>query len=756
MARKVKTDKRAKFRIADQYGWREHDVVRENSMPRENQREFIGWVEINPKGRAIGGSYGTWTITYHVGAFGIDDGGMLKIAIRDMSDWGQFQTENHTAPDYLTVATNGDAQLRLQLNPRGSIRPWRRTIDITVYDGCLTPGDTITITIGDRSEGSPGARAQTFCEKTFEFRTLIDPFGAGVFSRLEDSPELEIISGEAAKLVVILPSEMVSDQLTWVAVKAEDRWGNPSASYEGEVEFISSIPLDGLPRVYRFTPHDQGVVIFEAIRPQGEAILTVTAHDRSRQLLAESNPAICQKNPSQFRPYWGDLHGQSEETIGTNSVEDYFRFAREKALIDFTCHQGNDFQITKKTWDEIMKQTQAFHTPHRFVTFLGYEWSAITSAGGDHNVMFSGDEGQIHRSSHWQVDDKEDSDADRYPIRELYEEFKGKEAILVPHVGGRRANLAYHDPELEPLIEVYSHWGCFEWFLEEALRRGYRVGVTAGSDGHRGRPGASYLGAATAGVYGGLTCILAWELTREALWEAMKKRRVYATSGERILLNVMADGHWMGEEYASQTAPTFSITAVGTVPVERLELKRGLETIFHYDPLEEASHGSNRIKFAWSGARGYDRGRRTVWDGSLQIDQGKILHAEGYAFDSLVEGITSVETRMVQWRSVTTGDEDGVIVELECPDETTLTFTSAPATFSLPLREVTARPTVIDAGRVKQQVTLKRIVKNPTVRRVNLIVTDEAPRVGWNAYYVRLLQVNGSLAWSSPIYLYYR
>jgi len=457
-----------------------------------------------------------------------------------------------------------------------------------------------------------------------------------------------------------------------------------------------------------------------------------------------------------IRYYWGDLHGQSEETIGKNSVEDYFRFAREKALIDFSCHQGNDFQITRETWEEIMKQTQAFHTPHRFVTFLGYEWSAITSAGGDHNVMFPGDEAQIHRSSHWQVDDKGDSETDRYPIRELYEEFKGKDVILVPHVGGRRANLASHDPELEPLIEVYSHWGCFEWFLEEALRRGYRVGFTAGSDGHRGRPGASYLGAATAGVYGGLTCILARELTREALWDAMKKRRVYATSGERILLKVMADGHWMGEEYESQTYPTFSISALGTASIELLELKRGVETIFEYAPLEEASQGSNRIKIAWSGARGYDRGRRTVWDGSLQIDQGKILHAEGYAFDSPVEGITGADDRMVQWRSVTTGDEDGVIVELECPEETILTFTSVPATFSIPLREITAKPTVIDAGGVKQQVILKRIVKNPNMRSVNLTFTDETPQVGWNAYYVRLLQVNGSLAWSSLISLHHR
>ena len=44
--------------------------------------------------------------------------------------------------------------------------------------------------------------------------------------------------------------------------------------------------------------------------------------------------------------HWGDLHGQSGETVGTNPAETYFRYARDKAFIDIVGHQGNDFQIT--------------------------------------------------------------------------------------------------------------------------------------------------------------------------------------------------------------------------------------------------------------------------------------------------------------------------------------------------------------------------------------------------------------------------
>ena len=56
----------------------------------------------------------------------------------------------------------------------------------------------------------------------------------------------------------------------------------------------------------------------------------------------------------------------------------------------------------------------------------------------------------------------------------------------------RTADLRWHEPTLERLIEVHSTHATSEWFLMEALQRGYRMGVTAGSDSVDGRPGASH------------------------------------------------------------------------------------------------------------------------------------------------------------------------------------------------------------------------------------------------------------------------
>ena len=59
----------------------------------------------------------------------------------------------------------------------------------------------------------------------------------------------------------------------------------------------------------------------------------MSATDSEHGLEAEGNPLRCVENRGTHQPFWGDLHGQSEETVGTNPVSSYFRFAREAALV---------------------------------------------------------------------------------------------------------------------------------------------------------------------------------------------------------------------------------------------------------------------------------------------------------------------------------------------------------------------------------------------------------------------------------------
>ena len=717
-------------------------------MNESEIRALYGWAEIDPAAPVVAGSVGTWRIIYHVGRYGVDDGGVVKFAWRDVSDWAVPQFENPSAPEYATVSTTGPASLRARFEKQRYIRPWRLCVTVDVFDDSLSEGDSITLTLGDTSGGSPGSRAQTFCKDAFEFRVAVDWCGTWVYTEVP-SPKIPIISGPPHRLVVLGPSETAPDEEGWIGVKAEDVWGNPSTGYAGTVQ-INAGGLTGLPETYQFQSTDRGVHRFEGVKAAKTGIYRVGAEDSESGLAAEGNPLRCVDARGTYQPFWGDLHGQSEETVGTNPVSSYFRFARESALVDFAGHQGNDFQITEAVWTEIKAQANTQYHPGRFVTFVGYEWSANTPLGGDHNVYYPGNDGPLHRSSHVLIPDKSDIDTDCTHVTELYATLRGQDVLLLPHVGGRYANLNWHDPKLEPLIEVYSEWGEFEWFLREALEKGYRVGFTAGSDDHKGRPGAAPPGSGSFGVYGGLTCIYAAELTREGLWEALKARRCYGTTGQRILLEVTADGQPMGAAYQANRPPQISVKVLGTAPIERVDIFRGLQLIHTFPATTERA--DDQIRVAWSGQRIRARNRLVRWDGSIEIDRGRILGAEGYAFDTPAEGLEAVTERTVSWKSVTTGDADGVVLRLDAPPETILDFKTSTLNRTVLLQKIKDSPVVLDAGGIDMKVVFERLPLG-VGGEVAFTFREAALPTGCHPYWVRVLQTDGAKAWASPIYV---
>jgi hypothetical protein len=140
---------------------------------------------------------------------------------------------------------------------------------------------------------------------------------------------------------------------------------------------------------------------------------------------------------------------------------------------------------------------------------------------------------RIRRSSHILVEGQTSTDA-IYTADAL---FRGLERRRHCHRPCRRryADLKYaHDGRLERAVEVHSTWGTFEWILHDAFEKGYRVGVVCHSDDHKGRPGATRPGASSFRRDRWPTCYFMPDLTRDALFEALRQRRHYGTSGARI------------------------------------------------------------------------------------------------------------------------------------------------------------------------------------------------------------------------------
>jgi len=742
----------------------------------------LGHARIEPAGAFEAGSYASFTLTYTAGTFGIDDSGSLRVVFRFASDQGNPQFDNPSGANYCTVEASNGAILQLRWDPKGNVRPWDRTLWIKVVKGYLKEGDRIVIRFGVTDHGGPGMRLQTFCEDTFEFRVLVDPIATFNFQTLPEQPMISIVPGPPERFVAVLPTRRRPGETFSLKVKGEDKWGNPSDRCEARLKVEASGPIEGLPETIELAPGPFG---FEfgglSLAEPGEA--AVVLKNEAGNVVAETNPLVVEDTP--LVHFWGDLHGQSEETIGTGSARAYFAFARDRAFVDACGHQGNDFQITDEFWHELNRITEEFDAPGSYIALPGYEWSGNTALGGDRNVFFPNEDRIIRRSSHALIEDQATAKYDCTTAGELFEAFAEAgefDVVCYAHCGGRYADIGLaHDGRFEKSVEVHSSWGTFEWLLADALKFGYRVGVVCNSDGHKGRPGASYPGAGKFGAIGGLTCYLMEELSRPALLDCLRKRHHYGTTGGpagRPVIDLEASFSGDGTLYHDDPAlgpaggrttrealmgdlvhlpegeMELSVSILASSPIERVDVFNGAELVETIRPYCEADLGA-RIRLLWEGAEYRGRFREVIWDGTATFEGNRIASASPVNFLNRDKTLERQGGDGLFWKALTTGNFGGFDVSLESAEDGRLSFRTPLVSFDLPVAEIGYEDRVFDnSGELPRFVKVFRLPQENPHRRLSFTRKVPLRAEGDNAVYIRLTQEDGTRAWTSPVYVW--
>ncbi len=742
--------------------------------------ELSGTATIEPSGAIEAGSWETFTLVYTAGFYGIDDSGSIKIVSRFASDQTNPQFDDPTAPGYTTVTASNNAKLEVRYDPKGNVRPWDRTLYIKIVNGFMKEGDTITIVFGERSGGSPGMRLQTFCEDTFEFRVLVDAIATYTYVSVPEQPEISIVSGLPVTWRAVAPTMHPAGQPFRLCLKAEDKWGNPSDKINTNVTLRCAPTLPGLPQSVSFRPGEFAQII-EGLSADEPGIYNIEVLDEAGGVLAKCNPIrIVEPVPDQLLHFWGDVHGQSEETIGTGSAREYLEFARDKAFVDVTGHQGNDFQITKEFWAELNGLIGEFNASGSFVTLPGYEWSGNTFLGGDRNVFYMTEDRPIYRSSHALINDLSDADTDCGTAGELFEKLieNGEDAICLAHCGGRYADVKVaHDGRVETAVEVHSSWGTFEWILHDALEMGYRMGVVCNSDGHKGRPGASYPGSAKFGAIGGLTCFLTSELTRAAIFDCYRKRHHYGTTGNRMILDVNARFDETGELFHDDPAlgdaqgrtsreammgdivhlPTGEVSlrvhVTGSAPIERIDIFNGLEHVSTHRPYTKDELG-NRIRVIWEGAEYRGRFRQVIWDGEAEFSGNRVTKASGINFFNEDKTLDRTSDNSLQWKALTTGNYGGFDAWLEDAEAGVVKIETPVVSQSINIADIGFEDIEFDAAKLGRKLRLFRLPDENAHMEMTIEQKINLRDTGDNALYVRVTQEDGNQAWSSPIYIF--
>ncbi len=557
------------------------------------------------------GSAGRWRFVYEARGEGIAVGGSLHFKVSPFWRWSQPWCAQDAGGDRSTSEASARASQRPGLTEFATDASGlelelivSEMSALAVIKGRpLAAGEQVSIVYG---AGAAGARADDFAERGAPFWFAVDADGDGVSAFVAQPARVDIAAAAPRRLVATLNSGAEPGELVRLTLAVLDAVGNAGVAFEGRVE-ISHVPDGwGLPEAVDFHAGDGGVQTLE-FRPPEEGVFRLFL-DGPGELDTLSNPLVVLKGTEPVR--WADLHGHSHVSDGTGTPEDYYRYARDVSALDIVALTDHDHYGFKKldadpeTWQRIREAVRNAHEPGRFVALLGYEWTSWIH-GHRHVLSFDEQLGLEVLSS---------ADPAFETPRQLWDALEGQAALTFAHHSAGRpiaTNWSFRpDPHMEPVTEIVSVHGSSEAmdspyriggpldgnFVRDVLDQGMRFGFIGSGDSHDGHPGLPQF-SNPSGV-GGLAGVITRELSRESVLGAMRERRVYATTGARIILRCSMDGARMGSTMLADGAEgVLSLLVYGTAPIRSLELVRSGGVVDTWVP---DSEGVFDLGHSWS------------------------------------------------------------------------------------------------------------------------------------------------------------
>jgi hypothetical protein len=610
------------------------------------------------------------------------------------------------------------------------------------------------------------ARMQTYEENLCNFRftlmegdTLVGYFG---------DADYRVVGGPRHHLRVFTPTSVVAGEPFDVKVVVSDVRNNKSGddvsglALEVEGLEVGSISYNAELRHFELT----------GARLESEGVHYATVRLANESVSGESNPMVV-KDRWDERIYWGDIHQHTYFADGRGRPEENYGYARATSCLDFcsvTPHQEATFRPAslhidnpvQEGWKELVEATEKCNSAE-LVTILGSEAGSLGRIAAHMNSYFL-DPDNLPELQRVGLPLKSYADY----LGEL-ERSKG-EILLLPHAHARGGPGVFDlplRPDYQTNVELSSVHGVFEAFYQQWLKAGHLVGAHGAGDNHmtstgNGNPGAHYPNT------NGLTGAYAPVKTRRGIWDSLKNRRTYAVTGnKRIYLNLSVNGQDMGSVLPTTAERSVRIETAGTAPIYKIDLLKNNEVVHAYRP-ELTSRRWLRV--LWSDdlcSRRVDDSR-TV--GKIAVPGGAKL-VQGLNLFNWCDDFQEMGGEVV-WRACGySGITRGAIIEV-APETKALSHEiqdvhlgriALQERIEIPLGERhTQIERVLDLG---ERFTRPLFEKTPHVPKLTLSVdwidldwpktatSEWVDRSTDDDYYcARIEQVDGELAWSSPVW----
>lgn len=553
-------------------------------MILEKAPASLGTMEMLHDGPFIAGALTTVAFRYTVGTEGLKSGAKIRVGIPNTGwempvppqqrYWDELvQGANrrlapfHPTNTTVDVQSTGSASAVLEVMERMLVPDedpafayWRWWITATVEGGDLAPGDTLQIVYGDKALGIDGVQVQAFPEPHINVIAYIQAHTEDQFLALGEPMYFDVVSGPASRVNVVVPS--VHD-------------GGDVVARVSLTDMCQCLPQPAKVLISAAgTTLECGSGRHAALTlPVGRVANMKCVEVSSGDVWGKPNPTV-PVGTDGLNLYWGDLHAQSEhhvmhsqkkdfrqqswsKGISCGTLDECYLYAREVSMLDFVAITDQGACLTD-AWEYCQQKVREYNATGKFITFKAYEAGAPS---GHRNVIYRTDEIE--------------APMDRvkfngfHPVV-LYPYYRERgDALMIPHHVKTWTDWQYHDPRLEPIMEIYSCWGQSESPSRElwnkgmtpgagawaAYARGYRMGMMASSDNHVGMPGRSFPGDRQAHTpfKGGLCAVWASDLDRQSIYDALMLKRCYGTTGARIVVRFSMEGRPMGSSIAPKT-----------------------------------------------------------------------------------------------------------------------------------------------------------------------------------------------------------
>lgn len=740
----------------------------------------LAFIDEDPKRlgslKAEGGPYeaatfGTLTQTFTVGTADVETGGGFLVGRHFMAGY-RFQTEDPSAVNYVSIdSSNPNVVFTVDSTPlsgmHGGFRGATGALVFRVAEGTLTKGEQVSIVYGDKTHGGQGLLMPDVGTDFMVFPLYLAFDANDHFVALPIQP-VSIVGGAVAGVHGFAPSVVKTGQPFEISIRSRDRFYNrpskPSPAW--------TVKLNGV-TVAETEPKESPisrVELAEGVSHAGVYQLTIESEDGA--LSGYGNAILAEDDPRRYI-YWGDTHGHSGFAEGLGTPDRFMRWAKEDAALDYVTHSEHDIWMDDYEWQVLIDNVKKY-SDSNFIAFLGYEWTRSKFLGGHHNVLFRTAEGR-----------------ERVPAqlfgtlsqlyRGLHDHHDPNDVVVIPHAH-QPGNYRLVDPDLEPLVEIMSQHGTFEWFGQKYLDHGHEVGFTAASDNHLSQPGYTAPKAGGLSQRGGLGALIAPEKTRDSLFDAMKNINAYATTGDRIILDFSVNDIPMGKRAPFSQERAIGGRVIAAWPIAEIFILKNGNPIWHKDYVtapgdQTVTEGTFKLSFGSDSHPHHERDNPRGWkhwSGTIRVNGAKLVEATGLDFSN------------TQSQSLSVNDEDEILFSTHSRgDETsidlTLTDISADATLSIALnagREYGGGPPTFrqhqpfeaktitmalqgtDGEPTLQHVPMKDYVDHIRIRRiitdgsrdVSFEVTDQGTLQG-DYYYVRAVLTNDAIAWSSPVWI---